>query len=291
MVKTQAPGFYRVMLGDFEITALSDGTSPLDLEQFLTNTSPAKVNKALAKGFLKSPVETSFNAYLVNTGQKLVLVDAGAGSLLGPALGKLLASMTAAGYKAEQVDEIYITHLHADHVGGITADGKIVFPNAIVRADKNDVDYWLSDDNLKKAPAEMKVFFEGAQSALKPYIKAGKFKPFDGNTELVAGVKAVATRGHTPGHSFVVAESKGQKMVFWGDLMHAAAVQFVNPGVTIVFDVDAKAAAAQRRKAYGEAARQGYLVASAHISFPGIGRLRAEGKGYAWLPVNYSPLR
>ena len=80
-------------------------------------------------------------------------------------------------------------------------------------------------------------------------------------------------------------------MVFWGDLMHVAAVQFANPAVTIQFDIDSKAAAAQRKKAYAEAARQGYLVASAHISFPGIGRLRSEGKGYVWVPVNYSPLR
>ena len=291
MVKTQAPGFYRVMLGDFEITALSDGAFPLDAEKLLTNTTPAKVNKALARAFLKSPVETSVNAYLINTGQKLVLIDAGSGKLFGPTVGRLLISLTEAGYKPEQVDEIYITHLHGDHVGGIAPDGKIVFPNAIVRADKHDADFWLSEETLKKAPAEMKAFVEGAQSSVKPYIKAGKFKTFDGDTDLVAGVTAVATRGHTPGHSVYVAESRGQKMVFWGDLMHVAAVQFANPGVTIQFDIDSKAAAAQRKKAYVEAARQGYLVASAHISFPGIGRLRAVGKGYTWLPVNYSPLR
>ena len=291
MVKTQAPGFYRVMLGDFEITALSDGTFSLDAEKLLTNTNPAKVNKALARAFLKSPVETSVNAYLINTGQKLVLVDAGSGKLFGPTGGRLLVSLAEAGYRPEQVDEMYIIHLHGDHVGGIAPEGKIVFPNAIVRADKHDADFWLSEETLKNAPAELKPFVEGAQASVKPYITAGKFKTFDGDTDLVAGVKAVATRGHTPGHSVYVAESQGQKMVFWGDLMHVAAVQFANPAVTIQFDIDAKAAAAQRRKAYVEAARQGYLVASAHISFPGIGRLRSEGKGYAWLPVNYSPLR
>ena len=94
MVKTQAPGFYRVMLGDFEITALSDGAFPLDAEKLLTNTTPAKVNKALARAFLKSPVETSVNAYLINTGQKLVLIDAGSGKLFGPTVGRLLISLT-----------------------------------------------------------------------------------------------------------------------------------------------------------------------------------------------------
>ncbi len=105
------------------------------------------------------------------------------------------------------------------------------------------------------------------------------------------GVKAQATHGHTPGHTFYVAESKGQKMVFWGDLMHVAAVQFENPGVTIQFDTDSKAAAAQRKKAYAEAAKQGYLVGIAHVSFPGIGRLRAQGSGYQWVPVNYSAVK
>ena len=288
MVKTQAPGFYRLMLGDFEITALSDGTSPLELDKVLTNIKPAQLKAALARSYLQAPVNTSINAFLVNTGDKLILIDTGAAKLFGPALGKLLGNLAAAGYRPEQVDEIYLTHLHADHVGGLMQGDKMAFPNAVVRADQHDADYWLSEENLKKAPEAMRSFFQGAQASLNPYIKAGKFKSFDGDTQLATGLRAVASRGHTPGHSFFVAESKGQKMVFWGDVIHAAAVQFPDPAVTIQFDADSKAAAAQRRKAFADAAKQGYLVAAAHISFPGIGRLRAEGKGYVWLPVNYS---
>ena len=287
VVGTQAPGFYRVMLGDFEVTALSDGTLPLDADKVLTGTTPAQVDKALAQFYLKSPVEASFNAFLVNTGVKLVLVDTGAGSLLGPTLGKLLVNMAAAGYKPEQVDEVYLTHMHIDHVGGLMSGDKLAFPNAIVRADRHEAEFWLSEQNLKMAPEAMKMFFQGAQASLTPYIKAGKFKPFDGDTDLVPGVRAVATHGHTPGHTFYAAENKGQKMMFWGDVVHVAAVQFSNPSVTIQFDVDPKAAAAQRRKAFADAASRGYLVGAAHISFPGIGRLRRDGRGYAWVPVNY----
>ena len=291
MVKTAAPGYYRIMLGDFEVTALSDGTVNLPVKDLLTNTTPAATDKALTKSFLKSPLETSVNGYLINTGEKLVLIDTGAAGLFGPTLGNLVTNLKAAGYQPEQVDEIYITHMHADHVGGLMAGDKLAFPNAIVRADKHDADFWLSQANLDKAPADAKGFFQGAMASINPYVKANKFKPFDGNTDLVPGIKAVASRGHTPGHSIYAVESKGQKLVLWGDLMHVAAVQFANPGVTIKFDTDNKAAALQRKKAYAEAAKQGYLVASAHISFPGIGRLRAEGKGYAWIPVNYSGLR
>ena len=291
MVKTQAPGYYRMMLGDFEVTALFDGALDLKPQQLLTNTTHAQVTKLLARSFEKEAVPTSVNAYLVNTGAKLVLIDVGTGKLFGPGLGGLVENLKAAGYQPEQVDEIYVTHLHPDHVGGLMDGDKIAFPNAIVRADQRDADFWLSQANADKAPKEVQDFFKGAMASLNPYIAAGNFKPFDGDTELMPGVRAIAARGHTAGHSIYAVESKGQKLVLWGDLMHVAAVQFPQPSVTIAFDTDSKAAAVQRKKAYAQAAREGHLVAAAHLPFPGIGHLRTEGKGYAFVPIDYTPVR
>ncbi len=290
MAKTSAPGFYRVMLGDFEVTALSDGTVPLPVEKLLAHTTPAKTLAALKRNALSSPVVTSINAYLVNTGTKLVLIDTGAAGLFGPTTGKLLANLKASGYQPEQIDEVYITHMHSDHVGGLMDGDKLAFPNAIVRADKHDADFWLSQANMDKAPADAKGFFQAAMASVGPYVKAGKFSAFDGATDLVPGIKAVAARGHTPGHSFYLIESKGEKLMLWGDLMHVAAVQFDNPAVTIAFDTDSKSAQAARKAAYADAAKQGYMVGITHVSFPGLGRLRAQGAGYVWLPVNYAPL-
>ncbi len=287
--KSQAPGWYRLKLGGFEITALNDGTMGLPVDKLLTNIKPVTLEQLLARSYLKSPVETSVNGYLVNTGSKLVLIDTGAAGLFGPALGKLVANLKASGYQPEQVDEIYITHMHGDHVGGLaTPDGKPVFPNATVRADTREGGFWLDKANLDKASADMKPAFQGAMVSLNPYVAADKFKPFDGATELVPGVRAMPTYGHTPGHTIYVVESQGEKLVVWGDLMHVAAVQFALPTTTIDFDSDPKAAAPQRIRQYGDAAKAGYDVAVAHISFPGIGRLRADGKGYAWVPANYS---
>jgi glyoxylase-like metal-dependent hydrolase (beta-lactamase superfamily II) len=287
--KGQAPGWYRMALGDFEITALSDGTFEMEPEKLLTNTTPAKVKAALAQSRLQSPIEASVNGFLINTGSKLVLVDTGAANLFGPTLGRLVANLKAAGYQPEQVDEIYITHMHADHVGGLTTpDGKAVFANAVVRADTKEGGFWLSPATLEKAPAAMKDFVKGAQISLKPYVDAGRFKPFEGSVELLPGIRSLPTHGHTPGHSAYVVQSKGQKMVMWGDLMHVAAVQFPDPSVTIQFDSDSKAAMPQRRRAYADAAKSGYYVAVAHVSFPGIGQLRADGNGYRWLPANYT---
>jgi glyoxylase-like metal-dependent hydrolase (beta-lactamase superfamily II) len=286
--KLSTPGWYRMMLGDFEITALSDGTVALPVDKLLTNTTPAKVEAALKDAYLKSPVETSVNGYLINTGTKLVLIDAGAGTLFGPTLGKLVTNLKASGYKPEQVDEIYVTHMHADHVGNLAANGKIVFPNATVRAAKAEGEFWLSQANMDKAPDAMKDRFKGAMASVNPYVKAGKYKPFDGDTELVPGIRAVAAAGHTPGHTIYEVQSKGQKLVVWGDLMHVAAVQFHDPAVTIQFDSDSPKAAEVRKKAYADAAKQGYFVAIEHVSFPGIGQVRTEGTGYEWVPVNYS---
>ena len=288
--KVQAPGWYRMALGDIEVTALSDGTVALPVEKLLTGTTPKKVEAALARWRMGTPVETSVNGYLINTGAKLVLVDAGAGGLFGPTLGKLVANLKAAGYQPEQVDEIYITHMHPDHVGGLAADGKPVFPNAIVRADQHDADFWLSQANLDAAPKDSKGFFQGAMASLKPYVDAGKFKAIEADGELVPGVSSVATFGHTKGHRNYVVESKGQKLVLWGDLMHVAAVQFATPAVTIAFDTDSKAALAQRRKAFAAAAKGGYWIGASHLSFPGLGHLAPQGSGYQFQPANYTAL-
>lgn len=290
-VKTQAPGFYRVMLGDFEVTALFDGTLDLEPKKLLTNTTQEQVGKLLDRGFEKDAVPTSVNGYLINTGSKLVLVDTGAGGLFGPTLGNLQANLKAAGYQPEQVDDVLITHMHGDHVGGLVQDGKLVFPNATIHAGQEDADFWLNKANLEKASAEMKGFFQGAMASLNPYVEAGKFKGMKGGTELAPGIKAVPAHGHTPGHNIYVVESKGQKLVLWGDLMHVAAVQFAQPQVTISFDVDSKPAAVERKKAYADAAKGRYLVGSAHLPFPGLGHVRAEGKGYVWVPVDYQQVR
>jgi glyoxylase-like metal-dependent hydrolase (beta-lactamase superfamily II) len=285
--KTQAPGYYRLMLGEFEVTVVSDGTFFPDLGKILTHITPKELDAALARSFLKDPVETSVNGFLINTGSKLVLVDTGTGTLFGPTLGKLLSNLKASGYRPEQVDEVYITHMHDDHVGGLSADGKRVFPNAIVRAAQQEADFWLSKARMDAAPQDRKDAFQSAMNMLSPYVSAGKFKPFTGDTELGPGVRAAAAPGHTAGHTMYVVESKGQTLVLWGDLMHAAAVQFADPAVTIQYDMDSGMAALQRKKVFADAAEKRYWVAGAHLSFPGIGHLRTAGSGYAFVPVNY----
>ncbi|HEY0062202.1 MAG TPA: MBL fold metallo-hydrolase [Telluria sp.] len=290
LATTNAPGYFRMMLGTFEVTALSDGTVDLPVDQILSE-KPAKTSETLAKSFLKLPLETSVNAFLINTGSKLVLVDTGAAGLFGPTLGKLLANLKASGYEASQIDEIYITHMHPDHIGGLSQGAAAAFPNAVVRADQNDADFWLSQAKMDAAPAAQKGSFQGPMNAIKPYQTSDKFRPFSGKTELVPGIVAEPSYGHTPGHTVYSVTSEGKKLILIGDLIHVGAVQFGKPGVTVQFDSDAKTAAAARVKVFNEAAKDGTLVGAAHLSFPGLGHLRTAGKGYDWIPVNYTQLR
>ena len=286
MVKTQAPGFYRMSLGDFEVTALYDGSFDLPVDQLLKQPA-ARTGAALARHFQSLPVETSVNAFLVNTGSRLILIDTGTGGYSGPTSGTLLANLKAAGYRPDQVDDIFITHMHGDHVGGLSHEGVAVFPKAVVHAGKGDVDHYLSQAEMAKAPADSKDGFTTAMDAFRPYQAAGRLQPIAADAEIVPGVRSWATPGHTPGHTSYVVESKGARMIVTGDLIHVAAVQLDDPTVTIAFDSDDKAAEAQRQKVFAQAAKDRTLVAAAHLQFPGIGYLAANGKGYLYEPVNY----
>jgi glyoxylase-like metal-dependent hydrolase (beta-lactamase superfamily II) len=140
---------------------------------------------------------------------------------------------------------------------------------------------------MDAAPTDDKEDFESAMTILKPYIAANKFRPFDGETELIPGVRAIPAPGHTPGHTIYAIESRGEKLVVWGDLMHVAAIQFPHPAATVQFDWNTKQSAQRRRMIFADVAKNGYFAAAAHVAFPGIGKLRAEGDGYTWVPIAY----
>jgi glyoxylase-like metal-dependent hydrolase (beta-lactamase superfamily II) len=283
-------GYYRFHVGDIEVNTINDGTFMLPIDKMLTHIKPDELKSALAKNYLGEQVETSDDAFLINTGTKLVLIDTGAGNGMGPTAGHLVESLKAAGYRPEQVDAILITHMHGDHTGGLTTNGKANFPNATLYIDKADIDYWTNPKNAEGKPDMMKKTFEAAGPAIAPYQKAGKLHPITANMEITPGVRTEAAHGHTPGHTVYVIENGGQKLMLLGDTVHVAAVQFERPSADMQFDADIAVAEKFRTGVFADAAKNGYMIGAAHLPFPGVGHLRArpEKKGYAFVPLNYT---
>jgi glyoxylase-like metal-dependent hydrolase (beta-lactamase superfamily II) len=280
-------GYYRLKIGDAEVIALSDGTVPFAAYDILRNTKQADVDALLSAADARSPFEASMNAFLIRLGNRLILVDAGTGELLGPTLNKLPASLLAAGYVPAQVTDILLTHIHADHSGGLMEGQSIRFPNATVHVEKREIDFWLSPTEMQKAPDQHKPYFQQAMKTVKPYVLSGQVKVFEGESALFPGVRAIPAPGHTPGHTFYTLESKGEKLVFMGDVIHAPEVQFAEPFASVTFDVNQEQAIATRQAAFRDAAQNHYLVAFAHVSFPGIGHIHTEGNHYRWNPVSF----
>ncbi len=291
-VPTQVPAYYRIQLGQFEITALQDGFTEHDTT-VLQNINETDLSHLLSRMFVGNPkMQTSVNTYLINTGTNLVLVDAGAAKMARPTLGYVLQNMKDSGYDPSQVDTIIITHMHSDHIGGlIDAGGEPLFPKATVWVPQTESDFWLSQKNADVASAYIQPNFKKARDTAAPYLASGQWKTFKDGSVLVPGIQAVKTHGHTPGHTAYAVESKGQKLLIWGDLVHAHSIQFAHPGVSMEFDVNPKQAIATRKSILKMMAASKTLVAGMHLPFPGIGHVRAESKvSYAWVPIEYAPM-
>ncbi|HDJ1439868.1 TPA: MBL fold metallo-hydrolase [Serratia rubidaea] len=284
----QAPGYYRMTLGKLTVTAVSDGTVTIPLDQLLVPIDKETLQRRMAEDAMTPQAETSLNTFVIDDGKQRVLVDTGAGQLFGNNGGHLLENLRAAGYPADSINAVLLTHVHGDHSGGVSQQGKPTFPNADVYVDKRDPDFWLNDANQSKVEEGQRHTFKESADALNPLIAAGKLKTFSAPARLPLGIQAQAAYGHTPGSVTYRVESEGQTLVLWGDIIHAKAVQMPEPQVAIHFDVDRRQAIATRERILAQAAKEGFWVAAAHISFPGLGHVQREGSGYRWVPANYS---
>lgn len=281
---TQAASIHRMKLGAFEVTTLLDGY--IDVPPTVL-VGDAQAMKALLEGSRRAgvePLRLPVNAFLVNTGEKLVLVDSGGARMLGPTAGRLSQCLALAGVEPGQVDEVYVTHMHGDHLHGtVQADGSALFPNALLRIAAPDVDYWTSPEVEDKAPKEQKGRFVAAKRAVAAYGE--RLRPFKPGDVLTPGITSVAAAGHTPGHSCYLVESGEDKLLLLGDLMHVAPLQFPRPEITVAFDWNQDEARAMRKALLDRAVAERMLIGAVHVAFPGIGRLRANGTGYAFDPI------
>lgn len=279
---------HRFMLGDLEITALSDGYLNLGLELF-PSADPAAAEALLAKAFLPKPLPTSVNAYLVTKGDRRVLIDTGTASAMGPLLGHIPEALAAAGVGPEEIDTIIITHLHPDHANGLVGiGGTAAFPAAEVVVAAPEFAFWHDDGIRSKAPDQMKPYFEIARKSLVPYH--GKVRKIEGEVEIAPGISALPAPGHTPGHLALRIGSGDANLLLLTDVIHASALQFAHPEWAIAFDVDQEAAIATRKKVLDMVSADGLLVAGMHLPFPGIGHVIRDGNAYAYVPTPWPAL-
>ncbi|CDG16679.1 MBL fold metallo-hydrolase [Xenorhabdus doucetiae] len=287
----QAPGYYHQMLGDFMVTAIYDGYIYLS-PSLLKGIENKDIQTLLARMFQieeKDGVQTAINAYLVNTKEGLVLIDTGGGKCFGPTMGNIVDNIRAAGYTPEAVKTILLTHMHPDHICGLSsANGKTAFPNATVYAAQEEKDFWLNPEIAASAPKESRSMFKMAQDAIAPYIAKKAFHTFKSGDNVTPGIEIISTFGHTPGHTSFKLHSGNNSMLIWGDIVHSHSVQFTRPEVSIEFDVDNAKAVEARKYIFEKASQEKWLISAAHLPFPGIGHIRKDEQGYSWVPVEYS---
>jgi len=289
----QVPGYYHQAFGDYQITALLDGTNFLQAGLF-KDISSQQVQQILQKYYIDQAkgIQTSVNAFLIKTPNGLTLVDSGAASCFGPHLGSIAKNLQASGYRLDQVKNVLLTHLHPDHVCGISQQGQKVFPKATIYVHQREADFWLNPKTVKQLPLEKQQGFLATQQMIKaavtPYQNSKQFRTFQDGSQI-DGLTAQDSRGHTPGHHSFSLQSAGQEMVFIGDIVHSHSVQFDAPKTAIEYDIDPQAAVATRLKMFAEIAGQGKWVAAPHLPFPGLGHIyQVNQQQYQWIPVHFN---
>lgn len=288
-VLEQQAGGYHIQVGKVRVTSFTDGSVAQDLHKLLRHTTAENTDALLDKNFQANPVEASINAFLIELPGHRVLVDTGSGQLFGPGNGgRLIESLATEGIKPSDITDVLLTHAHSDHAGGLVKDGQRVFTNAVIHIGKPDIDFFFDKTNQRKTGYDMK-YFDIAQKTLKPYLDAGKIQPFSGTAEILPGISGTVHPGHTPGSAFYTLTSDKEKVIFVGDIIHVAAVQFPQPEITIEYDEDQDLAAKVRREAFATFVKERDLIAAPHLPFPGIGHVADNGHGgYAWVPVTYT---
>ena len=286
----QAPGYYRFKLGDYEVTMLHDGerTFPMPAS-FVANVPPGQAQAAAADAFMPpGKVTVPFNPALINTGSKLVLLDTGNGPSADGAVGQLFANLAAAGVQPGDIDVVVISHLHPDHINGLrTADGAIAFPNAKIVAPQNDWTFWMDDANAAQATTALdKAYFANARKILAG--TEDRIGRYNWGNEVAPGITAIATPGHTPGHTSFVVASGNKSLLVQSDVTNIPELFLRNPDWHVAYDHDGEMAQVTRHRVYDMAANEHMLVAGYHFAFPSLGHVEVAGAGYRLMPAAWS---
>ena len=274
----------QIRIGRFTVTALTDGYADMPYT-FFPGRTPAEVERAAVAQHTARPsgVRFVFNQYLVEDGERRILIDAGPAGSIGQT-GALPQALGALGLQRDQIDAVIVTHMHQDHMGGLIVGGQKNFPNAELYVDRRDVKHWTDPAKANGAPDYLQTSFRMADELVRLYPK---LQAIDGEREIARGVSIVDLTGHTPGHIGVRIEDGGQSLIMVSDMLfpvvHPAATD-----VAFLFEQDRLAAQAMRDRFFPLAASEGALIAATHMPFPGLGRIVSDRGQARWQVADWA---
>jgi len=290
VASAQVAGFYRYRVGDIEVTALLDGYTALPTGFVLGYEADAarEATEKSYRRFTPDMVNIPVNGYVINTGSNLILVDAGAPTLISKTLGGLTGNLRAAGFDPANIDTVLFTHLHPDHVGALLGpDGGKAFENATFICSEAEWGFAHSEEVKMAMPEEFRGMIDLVRQFVMPY--ADNQQLFSGEKELFTGITSVPLPGHTPGHTGFAIHSGGESLLIWGDVIHFATLQFAYPDWGVVFDADPALAIETRRAMLDRASADRMAVAGMHIDFPGIGYVEKTGDSFQYINAPWMP--
>lgn len=286
--KSQVPGFYRFSLGQFQLTVVSDGTIAFPAETLWPEATKAERDAVLVSDFQPTDKSTlQVNVLAVNTGDRLVLIDAGSRGKMQPTAGRLLQNLAAAEIKPEEVDTILITHAHPDHLWGVAnaSDTERTFPNAEYVIGEAELNFWMQPQHPLESHATWGGIYRQNMKTLATINDRIRTVKPDG--EVVSGITALATPGHTPGHTSVQIASGSNQLLCSADVVGNRAVAFQHPDWRGGFDLDLDQGAKTRRAFLDRCASEKVMISTYHLPFPGVGHVVRTGTAFGWLPSDW----
>jgi len=291
----QAPGFYRYKIGDIEVTVVTDGVARGKLMQnFVTNVKEVEVKDALAAAHKDREIfDNTFTPVVLNTGGKLILIDTGTGEANFAAskgtAGQFTNNLTAAGLSAAAIDTVIISHYHGDHMNGLLkADNSLAFPNAEILVPAKEHNYWMDDGEMSRAPkGRIEGLFKNSRRVFSGDVLK-RLRTYEWDKEVVPGVTAFGTPGHSPGHTSLLVSSGASKVYVQGDVTHVPYLFARNPGWHAFYDQDAAMAEATRRKVYDMLVADKMMVQGFHYPFPAHAYIEKAGNGYREVMVPWN---